>query len=360
MTSPRPGREAVRPATITMLGTQLSGKTTYLVTMYGTLSLGAGRAAVFAGPNQDHELGEFWERLLREGQLPPPTAEEPQGYRFAFTYDGRKVAELDWTDFRGGAMDARVPDDDNLSDTAQLVARLAQSDSLYLVLDGAELAAGRPDAAVASALLTRRMTALVRGALAGRRAAGRPPPSLVALVTKADRLVDGICADAGVWQAMDATIERVRRLLPVLSEPGTLSLICPVSIGHLGDHQGGRVDPARIDPLWPEKPVLFSVVAHLDAERARHEADQAGWAREEWQLASDLARAGRLERRRRRELEAAQAAAQQEQRLCYEAAQACAYWAGLLRPSLDGTPVYLGGARAYPAARSPGPDGGRG
>src|SRR5271169_6488083 len=75
------------PLIITMLGTPLSGKTTYLLTMYGTLSLGVGRQSLVADPNQDYELGEDWDRLCREGRLPPPTADEPREYRFTFTHD---------------------------------------------------------------------------------------------------------------------------------------------------------------------------------------------------------------------------------------------------------------------------------
>lgn len=336
----------VRPIVITMLGTPLSGKTTYLLAMYGTLSLGVGRQSIVADPNQDYELGEDWDRLCREGRLPPPTADEPHEYRFTFTHDLAPVAELDWTDFRGGAMDARVPDDASSADTAQLISRLSRSDSVYLVLDGAQLAASPSDGSLSTTMLTRRMTSLVRSAIRKRQADGQAPPSLVALITKADLLLQRIWEDRQIWRTMDATTQRVRTLLPVLSEAGVRALICPVSVGYLGDHQGGQVDPANISPLWPEKPVVFSVVAHLDAERDRQDQERVGRMTAVQELAAELARTKWPERRRRRVLEAAHAEALARQRSAEEASRMCSHWVNLLRPSLRQTPFYFGGELA--------------
>ena len=343
MTQPTAPPGPVKPLVITMLGTSLSGKTTYLLTMYGTLSLGVGRQSLVADPNQDYELGENWDRLSREGRLPPPTADEPHEYLFTFTHDLAPVAELDWTDFRGGAMDARVPDDDDSADTAQLIARLSRSDSIYLVLDGEHLAASPADDSLPATMLTRRMTSLVRHAIRRRQADGQAPPSLVALITKADLLLRGMWEDAQIWRTMDATTQRVRTLLPVLSEAGVRALICPVSVGHLGDHPGGQVNPANINPLWPEKPVLFSVVAHLDAEHDRRERERAAFGTEAGKLTVELARTRWLERRRRRAIHTARQQALARQRSAEQASQACRRWADLLRPSLRHTPAYFGG-----------------
>jgi Double-GTPase 2 len=335
---------AVRPAIITMLGTPHSGKTTYLLAMYGMLSLGVGREAIVADPNQDYLIAEDWDRLCREGQLPPPTADEPQEHRFTFTRDlDQVVVDLEWTDFRGGAMDARVPDDDSSADTAQLISRMRRSDSIYLVLDGEQLAAAPSDSAAATTMLTRRMTSLVRSAIRGRQAAGQPPPSLVALITKADRLVAQRRNDEEIWETMNVTTRRVRSLLPVLSEAGVRALICPVSLGHLGEHRDGKVDPAQIRPLWPEKPVLFSVVAHLDAEHSTWEREQAAAAAEASGIVAEQARTRWVERRRRRELETAALAARTRQAAAEKAGQVCRGWADVLRPSLRDTPVYFGG-----------------
>jgi hypothetical protein len=311
--------------------------------MYGTLSLGVGSHSIVADPNQDHELGEDWDRMCREGRLPPATAEEPREYQFTFTHNLASVVDLSWTDFRGGAMDARVPDDESSADTAQLISRLSRSDSVYLVLDGARLAAGPAGDSLATAMLTRRMTSLVRGAIRARQATGQSPPSLVALITKADMLVRDVWEDGPIWRTMNATTQRVRALLPVLSEAGVRALICPVSLGHLGHPENGRVDPADINPLWPEKPVLFTVVAHLDAEYDRWERERVACTARAGQLAAALGQARVWERRRRRELTAERADVLARQRSAEAGRQACRHWADLLRPSLHDTPVYLGG-----------------
>jgi hypothetical protein len=146
-----------------------------------------------------------------------------------------------------------------------------------------------------------------------------------------------------IWRMMNDTTRRVLTLLPVLSEAGVRALVCPVSLGHLGEHRDGKVDPANIRPLWPEKPVLFTVVAHLDAEHDRWERERMAAIAEEAELSSMLARTGWLDRRRRRDLTEASATARARQQAAQSASRACRSWADTLRPSLRATPVYFGG-----------------
>ena len=142
---------------------------------------------------------------------------------------------------------------------------------------------------------------------------------------------------------MNATPRRVLTLLPVLSEAGVRALICPVSLGRLGEHRGGKVDPADIRPLWPEKPVVFTVVAHLDAEHDRWERERMAAIAAEAELADAMAQTRWLDRRRRRELTEASAAARARQQSAQAASRACRSWADTLRASLPATPVYFGG-----------------
>jgi hypothetical protein len=238
--------------TVTMLGTSKSGKTTYLLGMYATLSAGQDGFFLHADdPDLDLDLSESWDALMDEGLLPPPTPNEPKTYPFVFKSGLTRLLDIDWLDYRGGAMTDRT----TASDAERLVSRLAASDSIYLTLDGALLAQGVDER---SFLTARRHTKAERMTWFVQNAASKlgRVPSLVVLVTKFD-LVAARCPDGAA--AVESAIDAARDILPIAFETGVTALICPVSLGDLGMPVAERVDPTSVAPRWVHKPMLFSM-----------------------------------------------------------------------------------------------------
>lgn len=350
----------IQPVTVTMLGAPRSGKTTFLLGMYATMSLGERvYAMIEQDQDQDFLLGQAWDRLCVEGVLPPPTPEEPSHHMFTLLHGAQPLLRLSWTDFRGGAMSTRIGDEHpeafvDSADAKELVARLAVSDSVYLVLDGSVLAGALDGAGnrqgVAQALETRRMTALVRAALLDR-APDRPPMSVLVLLTKTDRLLHGLPGRSAAPQRLDQALEVVLGLLPVIRQPGVTVAVCPVTVGSFGDQDQGVVDPATVNPYWLHKPVMFTVFHRLAVEQDRLAAElrwleerQRQVAAEREQRAGD--RVGRLLRRGElRQLEEEQAALRGAWQEADRRRRMVDYWVSVLYGEVADLPVFRGGRR---------------
>jgi Double-GTPase 2 len=260
--------------TVTMLGTTHSGKTTYLLGMYSILSVGQDGFFLHADdPDLDLELSENWDALVDEGVLPPPTPDTPKSYPFAFRSGFTRLVTVDWLDYRGGAMTDRS----NAKDAAELTERLAASDSIYLTLDGEVLQDGvdeRNYNDVRRRSKADRMTKFVHDAAERLSRI----PSLVVLMTKFDLVAKR--TPGGGAAAVERAIEAAKLVLPIAFEPGVTALICPVSLGDLGDATDGKIEPSRIAPRWLHKPMLFSMQQVQARERrarsAQAEAAQTG------------------------------------------------------------------------------------
>jgi hypothetical protein len=260
---------AATEITVTMLGTSGSGKTTYLLGMYAALS--GGQDGFFLHSDDDDldlELSENWEALADEGVVPPPTADTPKSYPFAFRTGFTRLVTVDWLDYRGGAMTDRS----GAADSAQLIDRLARSDSIYLTLDGELLQNGvdeRNSAVIRRGTKAERMTRFVQGAAEKR---GRIP-SLVVLMTKFDLIARA--TPGGGAAAVKRAVDAARLILPIAFEPGVTALVCPVSLGDIGTPIDDRIDPDRVAPRWVHKPMLFS----MQQAQALARAESASLAR---------------------------------------------------------------------------------
>ena len=123
---------------LTMLGGTNSGKTMFMLGMYNTLAVGMHGYFMFTeDPDQDLDLREEWDALLSDGTLPAATVmQASRQFGFVFNHGFTPLVSIDWMDYRGGAVDARKDE----ADVPVLLQRLADSDSIYLVLDGQKLA----------------------------------------------------------------------------------------------------------------------------------------------------------------------------------------------------------------------------
>jgi hypothetical protein len=244
--------------TITMLGGQSSGKTMYLLGLYATMSAGMHGYTLHARDlDQDLHMTAAWSSLIREGKLPAATNETTE-YRLVFRQGFTRLIDINWLDYRGGAMDSTG----DAQQTAQLVDRLARSDSIYLTIDGKLLAEGTNDILT----LQDRTSAgiMVSHLYRAAEARGGPPPSIVILLTKADLLTAGTESPE---EALEVATTLVRHLLPAAFAEGTTTMVCPVSLGALGEPDDHRVDRARISPRWVQKPIVFSLARYFEEER---------------------------------------------------------------------------------------------
>jgi hypothetical protein len=247
---------------ITMLGTQGSGKTMYLLGLYAVMSAGLDGYSLHArNLDLDIEMTESWDALVDDGLLPEATT-GTKPYELSFRQGFTKLIDIDWLDYRGGAMSEKG----GHADTERLVAQLVASDSVYLTLDGSKLVGGvRPD----NVLPVRRGTHanLMLGHL--QRAAderGGVPSSIVVLITKSDLLIAGAASPS---QALDEAVEAVKLLLPIAFHEGATTMVCPVTLGDLGNAADGHINAAKVSPRWVQKPIVFSLARYFQDERAR-------------------------------------------------------------------------------------------
>jgi hypothetical protein len=330
--------------TLTMLGPSRSGKTTYLLGMYSTLSGGLEGYFLHASDyDLDLQLANDWDALLEDGLLPKPTADVPKSYPLVFKDGLFPLVAIDWLDYRGGA----IHDKSSEADVQTLLARLKTSDSIYLTLDGAFLTEAIDDYNYQAAMRTtkaNRMTMLLSRTLQDR--ADRP--SIVVLVTKEDLFRSRLRSASN---PMDKLVEDVQRLLPICFEQELTTMICPVGVGQIGYSKDGRVDPSLVSPVFTHKPILFSLLlflASLDEYWEQRSAElEAQISHNATQLQSiqSSRRKKLLSRSTSRELTDSISRYLSEREGVSQERQAIGYRVARLREELGDVPIFVGGKR---------------
>jgi hypothetical protein len=265
---------AIPELKLSMLGTTGSGKTTFLLGMYDIMSTGLHGYFVFTeDPDQGADLRDSWDDLFEKGRLPPNNGVDVStSYRFVFNHGFTPLITVDWLDYRGGAVGGRSGDGE---DVARLRARLAESDSIYLVLDGGKIASWLNGEVgltqVQRSLKVNDLSTEVQQAVAQRRANGMPIPSLAVLITKADLLAG---PGRRLGDALATVVKNLDTMLPVVWSPGVTTFICPVKVGNFGtDTSGtGTVDAGAIDPVGLHRPMIFSLAHYLTEGLGAREA----------------------------------------------------------------------------------------
>ncbi|MFN0281223.1 MAG: TRAFAC clade GTPase domain-containing protein [Kineosporiaceae bacterium] len=248
---------------VTMLGGSGSGKTTYLIGMYAHLSAGLANFFLHADDRGvDLDLSAAWSGMIEDGLLPQPTTEE-NGYRtfdFTFRYGLDPLLRLNWVDYRGGALRDRAADK---QDVSQLLARLSESDSLYVTLDGgllADVLAERPMAERQLRDTIGRYSRTIGEIRDERNKRNLVMPSVVVLVTKADLLRPLLPGTP------EQRRERLRSwavdLLGQVFSQGWDSAVCLASIGAIGRPSTSHVNPEDVNPVGVHKPMVFSLYSY--------------------------------------------------------------------------------------------------
>lgn len=260
---------------LTMLGTTGSGKTTFLLGMYNTMSMGVqGYFLYTEDPDEGLDLGDAWDQLVEEGQLPPPTAEDQsKHHQFVFNHGFNTLVTVEWLDYRGGAMTGRA---NSASDVAQLRQQLGASDSIYIAFDGGKLTPWLDGKAsitsVQKELKIREMTQLVQHAIQDRKSNNLPLPSIAVVITKAD-LLAGPGREVG--DALNTVIDNLKNLVEAAYVEGVTTLLCPVQVGNFGSATPLKVDVADIDPMGLHRPMIFSLMHYLSEGLGARQAQLA-------------------------------------------------------------------------------------
>ena len=254
----------VSQMTITMLGVNGSGKSTYILGMYAQLVHGVhGCLLHMSDPDSAADIiRELY--ALRSGAAPAPTADRPTPHEFILTRRGSaEQTVIDLADFRGGAVFDVTHRSE--SDTAQLQRRLLNSDSIFVVLDSKHFREPVTPSrlqAVREATGADRFADLITRVLADRKRAGRPAPSIAILLTKAD-LIDG--RPGSVERGWNELAGEIRQLLGAAFQPQLAVGIFPVSVGGFGALPDGQLLPGAVDSRGAADPVIFAVGWFLKA-----------------------------------------------------------------------------------------------
>ncbi|WP_436531849.1 hypothetical protein [Actinoplanes sp. HUAS TT8] len=251
--------------TITMVGGQHSGKTVFLHALYAMLSAGVDELALLTvDPDQDTLMMRAWLGMKERGIRLTATDGEQRKYRFWLTDGFDTIADLDIVDFRGSAMIAASG-----PDAPVFRERLVGSDCIVMVLNGEHLRAHLAGSPGSYSEELRQIGTNVRRALRDRHDAGRPDPSLIVMITKAD-LLHGL-GGATLRETMTRIEQELPDLVTVIGVPGATVLVCPVTVGDIGERED-TFTAADVRPRHMERPLIYALVRLLEAEIARRTA----------------------------------------------------------------------------------------
>ena len=120
---------------ITMLGASNSGKTSYMLAMYATMSLGYhGFTFTCQSHDEDINLSDAWDRLEAKGEFPNPSI-DTRTFGFDCNFGFKKILSFSWYDYRGRA----VMEPESQMGVADLHKRIHESDFLVVCLPSDDL-----------------------------------------------------------------------------------------------------------------------------------------------------------------------------------------------------------------------------
>ncbi|TYK44296.1 TRAFAC clade GTPase domain-containing protein [Actinomadura decatromicini] len=250
-----------------VLGASGSGKSTYLLALYATMSRGVNTCTLHeVDSNRDVELSDGWRDLGESGRPPEQTGAAPRQHVFVYSRDMKRLANLHWTDFRGGALASFVGPDGS-PDAADMLRQVSLAHGVFLVVDGEHFRkpiAPNQREAVSRDSLLQRMSSVLTDTLTGRTAAGRPLPAITILITKADLIEWNL---PGASRRLEDLVAEIRSLLPVAFQRRVCTAVCPVSVGPLESVASGAVRPDSVAPDSVHLPVMFTLAHFYRQER---------------------------------------------------------------------------------------------
>ena len=247
---------------VTMLGVERTGKTCYLLAMYGVMSLGKGLDGfTIAVPKESDlkELTEDWDTLIdpdpesNQPRWPLPTPGEPRTYNFNLCFAlNNRIINFDWFEYRGGAL-VEFPSTANSEDVQALSDRIQITSSILICVSGEHLTT-TPNFVDCKKIGVDRINQIIGGAMKNGE---NIPPAVVIVITKFD-----LCKHRS-WNDIVSDIKDM--FSPFFSEEAKwLVLICPVSLGlDLKENSESGGMEGDINPINVHHPIFFSLYAEL-------------------------------------------------------------------------------------------------
>lgn len=317
--------------------------------MYAQLSAGLQRFFLHADDHDiDLDLSTAWSAMIEEGILPPPTNQDQlMIYPFTFRFGMDPLLRLDWIDYRGGA----IRDRKGTGDADAVLARLVESDSVYVTLDGALLADHLSDIGNASVRLrdvVGRYSRMIADIADKRREQQLIPPSIVVLITKGD-LLRPVLPGEGLTRRRQLSALVREELFSQYFRHDWDTAVCVATIGNIGRPIGQVVDVNAVDPAGLHKPMIFSLFSfYRHASKAfayqANVAKQQGAQRTSQYEAINSKRMRRLlGRKQLREINAELNDLGDVVSSMTELASKCQYRADILQGELLDTSMYIDG-----------------
>jgi GTPase SAR1 family protein len=243
---------------LTMLGVSGTGKTCYMIAMYGMMNDGEGLNGftVSSDEGKAGEINERWDKMLdsQQGQERWPLPTNPgesvvYNFNLHFGNQPKPIIGFDWYEYRGGALL-------DFSDTSgqevnQLRKRLQDSSSIMICLSGQHLLESDKLRVRAKRKMgVGRINEFIRESL---NAGNNIPPSVVITITKYD-----LCR----YESKEDLLKEIKEMFPPLFSEKTqwLVMVCPVTLGYelAAEPNDGEIKPSNL-----HYPIIFSLYAEL-------------------------------------------------------------------------------------------------
>jgi hypothetical protein len=246
-----------------------------LISAHARLVDGIGALRVRAdSEGADQRLVECHRRIAT-GHLPEAGSEDRSaGYQGVLSWEAVPLVRLDVVLYRGPGLEPG-PAGQLPGLASGLMDRLSQSDSIHVVVEASKVMRG-----LAGQVL-QRVDEIFTAVLDQPRPDGDRPPSLVVILTKADRVLPATESVDDCWERVQRLADGLMARLPVARHPDARVLGCPVA----------SLDGRCQRPLWVQRPLLFAVLDrvlnHREVRRLarqRAEADHRELSRRALQL----------------------------------------------------------------------------
>jgi hypothetical protein len=251
---------------ITMLGDSGTGKTVFMSSMYASLRNGRHGIAIRAVDDKvDLELDGHMKNiyLLNNPKWPPGSDMIQQNYRFELLIEGRPTVEIDWVDYRGGA----IIEDPTSQAGKALAERLRESNAILWMVD-----MSRIDNLTAGAMKKQLITGVSRMAAICRHAVAHSdePRAWIFVRTKSDT-VRMASDDLPDWKrAVDELLEHLGPIVEVAKTDSgrfSRSAAIPISaVGRVNRGPNGGDTVLGDDPSFVDWPLLLSIAFLLEAK----------------------------------------------------------------------------------------------
>ncbi|MDO4571122.1 MAG: hypothetical protein Q4D38_12105 [Planctomycetia bacterium] len=261
---------------ISMMGCSNTGKTCYL---YGTYQRMLDGISGFnfnpSDLDKGLELQNFWYSLLEPEACWPVSSNQSEEYPFDVFFEGEKLGEFTWLDYRGEILYSRQ-DSDPQNEVSKFYKWCSNSDSIIVAIP-ADVLKNACGEEYQSRMAAKRMLDRYKSILLGLPNRNRMP--VVLMITKGDLIT--------TKNELRSCIAKLKEVFDFLfNQNQEAVMIVRTQLGRFrGDMRQGGLIEGEFDPQFIHLPILFPL--YLDFSRqaeglrraANNEAGQGWWGK---------------------------------------------------------------------------------